>query len=123
MKPWLLSAFLLIGVGAASAKPLPLSLIWNISPSPHLQYARCGDQKAKDFCLPAGRWVGVCVSSVDGRRLRSLKAGAISLNAKGEVNFTGCPEYEVLIASSVARRTGISAEKAVFRTAGCQTSH
>src|SRR5262249_50717610 len=82
----------------------------------------CSDPRPKDFCLSETKWWGVCVSSVDGKRLRSLKLGEIKVSPKGEVGFSACSEYETLIAGSVAEKNHMRPETAEFWTEACQTS-
>ena len=99
--------------------PIPLTLIWKSGPSPATTYALCTDTTQKDFCLAETRWWGVCRTAVSGTWVRAWKEGTIDVNPEGAVRFTGCPEYEALIADSVTQRNGFSPDKVVFRSEAC----
>lgn len=107
--------------GAPDLGPVPLTLIWNVSPSPFSSYVSCADAENLDFCVSKTRWWGICYTEVDGQRQqRTLRPGEISLDARGEVSFTGCPTYEALIADSVAQANDFTTEKARFWTPLCE---
>lgn len=107
--------FLILYSNILYAKPTDLGLVWNLTPSPHGDYAYCEKAKAgTDFCLQHGQWLGYCA---DGPK--KLKWGHMRIE-NGKVNFSACKKYRFLLAAAVVKKYGFT-DKAALSSGSCST--
>lgn len=97
---------------------IPLDLVWNVSPSPHGDYAACSDDVT--VCVAPGEWWGICRAERFGAAAKSLKSGALSLMDK-RATFSACPYYQLLLSKQVAAKLGGDPAKATFAAPGCSS--
>src|SRR4051812_28858421 len=77
------------------SEPEKLGLIWNVGTAPFRAYKTCRTPNV-DFCVPTGKWWGVCKEDKDGKTIRTLTPGQIKIETDGDVTFSGCETYELL---------------------------
>jgi hypothetical protein len=117
-----ITALLLFGIGAAWGKPAQrLELIWNQSPPPDRAYVFCDFPGGAEYCVPRGKWWGVCNSKESGRGEITLKPGEITLAKDQSVTFSGCPHYHFLLTDELVRKNGYLPTRATFWLNACVT--